>query len=541
MDMALNLKQRLMRKTQIVPSRWAQQCVVMGQPFPGPLSYRYHPWTEKMIDSEAEINVGMKAAQMGYSITTLCRSLYLIDIRKDSVLYLLPTKTPDATDFSATRFDPLLEASEHLQTLFSDVRNVGTKRAGAATLYIRGSNSRSGLKSIPVAAIMFDELDEMVEKNIPLARQRTAGQRYRLEWYISTPTVPGFGVHAEYEKTNKQHFFFRCPMCSQKIELLFENLIIPDDNPDLAYFQCSECQGQLTDPTETQEELTERKASWYEKGTEWVPENSKDACGWSVNQAYSCAVSGNPKDLADGFLDIHTSKSKEQEYWTSRWGLAHEVEGARISEELIISLLAKSQYRKQTSAPTAKLTTMGVDVGARLHIVVKEWTPLATKTNDKNLGARPRIIYEGTRPTTPGFPELDELMRNYNINYCVVDANPERSSAYAFAKRFWGWVSICFYGNGVSAAEILENEHRLSVTVDRTQWLDIALGRYSAGTIDLPQDLSTEFKKNLNNIVRIYEEDGHGNPIGRYVNNGPDHFAHADTYSEIALPLASTQ
>jgi hypothetical protein len=181
---------------------------------------------------------------------------------------------------------------------------------------------------------------------------------------------------------------------------------------------------------------------------------------------------------------------------------------------------------------------MGVDVGARLHVVVREWEPLAIKTNDKNKGAKGRILYEGTRLTTPGFPELDELMRDYNVRYCVIDANPERSSAYAFAKRFWGWVSVCFYGNGLNSAEIQENEKRLSVTVDRTQWLDQALGRFAAGTIELPRDVSAEFRKNINSLIRVYEEDGHGNPVGRYVNNGPDHFGHALTYSEIALPLA---
>lgn len=535
MNLAENLSQRLKRKTQVVPSRWAQACVVLGEPFAGPLSFTYHPWTEAMINSEAEINVGMKAAQMGYSITTLCRSLYLIDIRKESVLYLLPTKTPDATDFSTTRFDPILEASDHLQTLFSDVRNVGTKRAGAATLYLRGSNSRSGLKSIPVSFIVFDELDEMVEKNIPLARQRTAGQRHRLEWYISTPTVPGFGIDAEFRKTNKQQFFFHCPACNKLIQLLFDNLVIPDRNPDLAHLVCGECKAQLTNPEESQQQLTARKASWYEKGYEWVAENSSQAVGWSVNQAYSCAVSGNPKDLAQGYLDSESSKSKEQEYWTSRWAVAHEVDGARVSDELIISLLG--DYTNQVSAPPDRIITMGVDVGARLHVVVTEWIPLDIRTNDRNKGAKSKILLETTLPTTPGFHELDEVMRNFNVRYCVIDANPERSSAYAFAKRFWGFVSICFYGNGISTAEISKNDERLSVTVDRTQWLDQALGRFSSRTVTVPRNVSYEFRNNITNLVRVYEEDANGNPVGRYLNNGPDHFGHAFTYSEIALPL----
>jgi hypothetical protein len=43
-------------------------------------------------------------------------------------------------------------------------------------------------------------------------------------------------------------------------------------------------------------------------------------------------------------------------------------------------------------------------------------------------------------------------------------------------------------------------------------------------------------------IVRIYEKDVDGNPIGKYVKAGSDddHFAHARNYSEIALPLAAS-
>ncbi len=40
----------------------------------------------------------------------------------------------------------------------------------------------------------------------------------------------------------------------------------------------------------------------------------------------------------------------------------------------------------------------------------------------------------------------------------------------------------------------------------------------------------------------MYEKDSDGNPIAKYVKAGSDedHFAHARTYAEIALPLAAS-
>jgi len=123
----------------------------MGQPFPGPWSFKYHPWAKGMHDCTAEIMVGQKGAQLCYTEVGLNKSYYNIDVLGNSVLYVLPASTPDAADFSTSRFDPALELSPHLASLFSDVKNIGHKRAGSANLFIRGSRSRNQLKSIPVA------------------------------------------------------------------------------------------------------------------------------------------------------------------------------------------------------------------------------------------------------------------------------------------------------------------------------------------------------------------------------------------------------
>jgi phage terminase large subunit GpA-like protein len=135
-----------------------------------------------MHDSEAELNVGQKSAQMGYTETVLNITFYNIDVRNIDCLYVLPAKTPDASDFSAARFDPALELSPHLSKIFSEVKNVGHKRAGTTNLYIRGSRSRAGLKSVPVGFIVLDELDEMTQENVRwLLKERRSGQLVGLD------------------------------------------------------------------------------------------------------------------------------------------------------------------------------------------------------------------------------------------------------------------------------------------------------------------------------------------------------------------------
>ena len=40
-------------------SRWAANRRVMGEPFPGPYSWTYHPWVREMHDSSASFNYAM--------------------------------------------------------------------------------------------------------------------------------------------------------------------------------------------------------------------------------------------------------------------------------------------------------------------------------------------------------------------------------------------------------------------------------------------------------------------------------------------------
>lgn len=395
---------------------------------------------------------------------------------------------------------------------------------------------------------MFDEFDEMTQKNIPLARERTSGQRRSLEWLISTPTLPKMGINVEFQLSTQEHYVFKCPCCNRFIDLNHDNLVITGEeitDPKLknSYIKCLLCDNALTDPSETVQQMADRKASWFETA-EWRPTGRQDydRRGFYINQLYSCAKAGHPAQLGGAYLSAQTNKSAEQEYYNSKMGEAHEVEGARISEEEIIKVTNKQGRKKQMTAMPNRLITMGVDVGGWLHVEVVAWK-IKRLGKDINLMSDAIVLWEGKKPTTAGFTGLDELMRQFQVHSCVVDINPERASAMSFAKRFWGWVKLCTYARGMNAKSLAidTKEDDFKINVDRTLWLDIALGRFHNQTIDLPQDSSLEYRKHLRNIGRIYEEDPDGNQIGRYVSNGDDHFAHARNYSEIALPLAASR
>jgi hypothetical protein len=530
--LAQRLSSGLARKSITTPSRWASAYRVMGNPYPGLYNFDHHPWMREMHDTTCPVTVGMKSAQMGYTEWALNKAFFYLDVKKMDVLYVLPNMQPDASVFSASRFDVAVELSQHLVNLFGDVQNVTHKRAGTCNMYIRGSNSRSQLKSVPVSLLILDEVDEMVQEHIPLADERLSGQIERCKLMLSTPTIPDFGIDFHYQKSSKEHFFFKCPSCSRSIELKWPDSVVmcgnheSDPEVEKSHLICYECKATLHH---------EDKINFMKK-SEWVPEY-KDRMeamrGFYINQLYS--MNFPVADIVRAYLNSLKDIATEQELWNSKLGLPHIVAGAKITMPMVDQCIGEHlmlDFNRQG------LVTMGVDVGRKIHVEIDDWDTQGRSGHDVNSYATPRLLKHLEVDT---FEELDSLMFDFNVRYCVCDAQPERREAIKFANRFPGKVSLCLYPVGQNGRTITQgSEEEMIIKVDRTSWLDLSLGRFKGGNIILPRNTGLDYKEHIMAQVRITKKDNNGNPLTRYETQGnrQDHYAHARNYAEIALPFA---
>jgi len=506
-------------------SQWSEKYrVIANPPYPGPWRFKYFPWLKEIHDSVAELNIAQKSSQMGVTEALLNITFHAIDIKRIDVLYVLPAKTPDAGDFSQSRFDAALELSPHLIQLFSDTKNVGLKRAGSCSLYVRGSRSRSGLKSVPVGLLILDELDEMTQKNIPLALERTAGQLEKNIWMCSTPTLEGRGINSYFQNSSQNHFFFKCTACSRFIEFSYpDNIEFNTENPEKTRLLCNLCKNTLK-----HEEKVE-----FLSNNKWVQSyTNRSNVGWYINHMYSTTIT--PSSICEHYIRAQNDITEDQEFYNSGMGLTHEVEGARLTDKQIDD--CKGDYKN--GLLVNGLITMGVDVGNPwIHIQINQWHFGPNLSIDISTHAKARALYFGK---VRHFHELDQLMHEYRVNYCVIDSSPERRLAFEFASRFWGKVRLCFYVVGLQGKQVhIADDVEPKINVDRTSWLDLTLGRFRARTIVIPSNIDDEYRNQLKAPVRIYDKDKNGNPIGIYSSgNSADHYAHAANYAEIALPLA---
>ena len=531
-DRAMNAFQLcLKRQNASVCSEWATQNRVMGMPFPGPWTFNHHPWSKALHDDQhPEINA-LKAAQMAFSETALNRSFHSIDIKRTSVLYLLPTRT-DAVDFSVSRFDPALEASDTIKALFNSTKNAGLKRAGSVCLFVRGSRSKSQLKSIPVGNIIFDEFDEMDRSNVNLAMERTSGHTNKSIFRLSTPTISDTGIDRAHRSSDDKRYMFKCPCCSRTEELHFiDSLVICQDAGDdygRSHYQCMSCKGVL--PHETKREWLHYDVA------EWVPmrENATSS-GYYINQYYSNTVT--PAEMAEIAVKAEADPTLEQEYHNSKGGRAHNVEGSRLDKKEIEACYGRHRMLPMDQQPSF-LTVAGMDIGRRYnHLVIAHAFKGSRKTPYINTMFDLKVV---TAMKIETLAECEELMKLFMINYLVIDAQPETKLVTGFARDHRGHSAVCYYSesnhNPIASRPVTPDVH---LTVNRTLWMDMVQERIRKIRVTLPYNIGPEYVEQMQVPVRIYGKDRSGNAVGRYDNcEKADHYYHAMTYTEIALFLA---
>jgi hypothetical protein len=529
------------------PSRWAEKRRIMGAPFPGPYTFDKFPWCRELHDSKASWNVSMKSARAGFTEVGINLALYYIDVRRENVLYVLPT-LGDSSDFAKSRFNPALR-SRYLKDVFTSANNDRLKMAGDTALYIRGSRGDSGLKSIGAAIVILDELDEMDKSQIELVMHRLRGEPEKRVWFISTPTTPDHGVSVEYNLSTQEHYMFKCPFCGKTDQFRFPDSIqicgegINDPDVHRSLFQCSMCKhpyrhffedGRLNQD----EKLAALRPGFWHPTVKAVDDDRR---GFKINQLYSYTVS--PAEIAVDYFKAKISSHANQEFHKSTLGEPFVEEQYAVTDALIGR--AKREYHCKELVPRSRketrMITMGVDRGATGYYVVAEWF-YPPDVIDLNESARCKVLDAGYFMEDDFILYCSRLMGEWQVRGCMIDADPGPTEGRRFARKFPGFVWLNRYRDGRVGKQMTiddDGSYAPMSTVDRTSWFDLCMSRFFNSTIELPMDLPADFATHCKNLVRVHDVDKNGNPFALYKNHGADHFAHALNYAEMALPLAA--
>jgi hypothetical protein len=384
------------------------------------------------------------------------------------------------------------------------------------------------MKSVPGDFVIFDEVDEMKAANLDLARKRLGHSEWGWELMLSTPSLPDCGIDAAFADSDQRHWVLRCDHCRRlwclEDEFLERHGSPSDPRTDICFIKgppgaetlvCQKC-GRPLDPALG----------------EWLAKYARPAHGYHLSKLFSTVVSEAEKKLGAktkpaALLSQYRRTDNPAEFLKSELGLPYlAIDGGLSMADLRACVGTYTQSREHRGC------IMGVDQNEGLHIVVK-WA-------DTKADLVYTVAVHHEPHTNADFSMLDWFMQAFDVRLCVIDAQPGIHAARAFAKRHSGRVRLAFYGpsqNGLTTLKV-DHDGTPTITISRTEAFDRLRDLYQKLRRRIPRsdEVVEEYMRQLTQIVRtIYEDPQTGDKRARWVRRGPDHFAHADCYAEMAI------
>jgi len=466
-----------------------------------PLEFVKHKYLEQIYKDQSREIVYCKSAQCGATERMITEALWLPDQFKENALYLFPN-TGDVSDLVQERIDEPINASSYLSVVSGRAKRiagkqadkVGLKRMSKGFIYFRGSNKATQIISVSADALFIDELDRMNQDNVPFFNKRLKHSKRKWLRWASTPTIPGIGIDEKFQESDQHHCHVKCNDCDTWQVLDFENNI----DQEKLQLVCKECRKEIVP---------------WEMDMKWIPKNPESEIrGYHITQLYSPML--DVKELVKESLK--TDEFNKMQFYNQSLGLAYEPKGAKITDADIQACIRDYLIPfKEQKEPVF----MGVDVGRVLHYVIR---------------TKKRVIEIGE---VADFEDLDKKMKEYNIRKVVFDALPETRKVQEFINRFKGRAYRIYY-TGLKEPKKDEFFRRDGdkVNTDRTLSLDYSGNEIKEQEIEMPRNINdkTDYKTQLGNLIRVIQEDKHGNKSATYVKTGPDHYRHAQNYAFIA-------
>lgn len=524
---------------------WAERYRELdGQPFN---LDRFEPLREIYADPHPDIVV-IKPAQRGVSEWAINYASFALERGAElwsgglkdalNVGYIFPTKVA-LEDFSKERISGLEEESAYLQALFADGDNfngvtfkqVESSLGGKSHLYLRGGWSTRALKSFPADMIILDEYDEMATGAPALAWRRTNASPCRRRLRISTPTIPGRGIHELYLQSDRR-VYEQQHRCGAWVSFDFWHDVRVDGarydtwktwpseliRASDVRLHCPDCGAPLS------EEERCARGRWRIEAPDmkglrgywvpWWPFPVVDLVEYAVT-----AVSQDPSELT--------------ELYRSDLGAPYESSGSRITREMLAAL-SHDLPGGQLPDQTWHATTLGADIGKRLHYRIS------------SLGDDGRR-YIRAMGSVASWDELDTLMGAWMVSLAVLDALPEMHEAARFVERHPGRAVVATYPTTANAlkgvlwapedqAKVLEDGR---VQINRTMAMDAVYAAVAKRAESWPAGIHNDHEvvEHMTAPVRVETIDAHGQSRPDWVHTKPDHLYHASVYEHIAREL----
>ncbi len=378
--------------------------ILKGKPY----SYGGHEYQETILRDGARVKSVRKPSQVGISELSIRRALAFV-LRNPGVtmMYVLPTATFSQT-FAKTRFDVVVDESPDVSTQ----RHKGTDSSSVkrflnnSFVFFKGASRTGQAISVPVDSLVIDEVDLAEDQDIlSQFTSRLTHSSYKEEFYLSTPTVPGYGISAHYEAALQFIELTTCNRCGHTFEPdYYRDVVVPGlpiEVPELNYRTRTKLEGvdlakaHLACPKCRRQVATEAK---YRKFVPFNPSCKSDAHAYQVTP-FSCPKTRTVGDVVQDSVKYRQTadfvnfglglpyESSETQLTLSEVDAAFDVNHSLYPEEAPVSVAGMD-----LGGECAHLTG-GVFVDNHVRVYSAEMIPLHQVVERyKEVAAKRRVI-----------------------------------------------------------------------------------------------------------------------------------------------------
>jgi len=482
-----------------------------------------------------------KSAQSGISTWAILRGLHQGRYQGINQIHTLPT-VGDASTFVQSKVNQIIKHNACLSTKMSkeDTDSVGQKQMGKGFLFYKGTIGKTSGIMITSDSNVYDEFDFSNHDNLGNYTSRLEGaDSLKMEAWISTPTLPMFGIDAKYEESDQKHMRFNCPHCGLRQHMDWEQSV---DHEGERY-RCWECDGTINNKLFPLWYALSAKGDKYEHiDMRWEAKyEDREISGYWINQMM--VPWKTAKELITEFN--HYRKEGELDYFYNfKLGQPYQDTEKKVTGGLFYKNLSTKEVVETHSI-------MGVDVqGNELYAIIgnKEAIYGITKCVDEvdSIGKLVKSKWD----------RLGELMEAYDVEICVIDATFKPNDVLDFARKYPNKVYMNWYQPSSKGGKIFRFHdeqkftdkktvpfaEKIKVLTDRERAIDKLITHLDDGAHKFTYNKEDEnFKEMVRHSETMFArviENKDGTIRREWANTGKNDYFHALVYFEVGMHKA---